>query len=582
MTFINIIARKILPLSLGLVVSFSITMKAQNCWLDAPSNIVYREAAGNATSSTLTCTDYKFIKINIHFMLKSNGSGNYREYDDGKTPANPSANGYWYAQSLVDEANLKLANNPQMRLPLGNTTPNPTISIRLVLSGVYFHRDDNFYNLTPNEFTSTLNNTYGININSEMNVYAQYHSAYANSGAFGGIASCIGPCATPWVKLAGIWNGPSSGSPPPVMAPLMNHEFGHNLGLNHSWSGDACSDTPDNLNEWCNLTSGSNNMMDYNCTQDAITPCQLTIMHSVVDNSYANYTVCCPSQPMTAPFSMRSQVCNNEKVYLDGSWRTTKPESGYTIEINKTNAYGSQTNLGNSYSQSFSGQYGLIDLSQLYTFVPGNFYKVKLTVTGSACNSGDTEETWIKIDNSTSFIQNQTISTTQSLFNICDYAIGTNVDGTQTSGNVVVTNTANLKVLSGQSIVVKTTTHFQSGSTVQLKADLNFATGTSYSYKSGAASNNSVTVQQADEQNEVFNIFPSPTAGIFEIAWLDKNINPTSMVIFNPMGQKILERNDFINVQNVSFDFSNYPNGVYFVRVFSNGEVFDKKMEILK
>ncbi|MFL5731488.1 MAG: zinc-dependent metalloprotease family protein, partial [Cytophagaceae bacterium] len=308
-------------------------------------------------------------------------------------------NGFWYAESLIASSNDKLANNQPMHLPLPNSIPNPATNIRLVLTGIYFHRDDNFYEYTlANRSSSDLNNTYGVNINSEINVFAQWHGLYGSNGGAGGIAACIGPCSIPWAKLVGIWNTSTSGHAPWEMGGCLNHEIGHNLGLLHTQQ-DALIDTPTHADLWsCNNPSGSNNLMDGNCEKDAITPLQLDMMHHVLDNYYANYVVCCTTVPVTAAFSMKSTVASNEKLYLDGSWRWGKYETGYTIDIYQTDAYGSQTNFGDSYSQTFSGQYGLIDLSDLYTFVPGNFYKIKLTVLGSGCNSGDTEEAWVKIE----------------------------------------------------------------------------------------------------------------------------------------------------------------------------------------
>ncbi|HXA00915.1 MAG TPA: M43 family zinc metalloprotease [Cytophagaceae bacterium] len=346
-------------------------------------------------------------------MLKSNGTGNYTEYNNGKIPATPAQNGFWYAQSLIDNSNIQLANNQHMNLPIGNITPNPATNIRVALTGVYFHRDDNNYYYTPsNKSSSSLNNTYGVNKNSELNVFVQQDTP---SVAYGGIAcglgNCWSTCTTPWIKLTGIWINTSatSGATPDQMGRTINHEIGHVLGLAHTFDGSSncavhqskCSDTPSHANAWVN---GSNNVMDNNAYQNAITPCQLAIMQNALDVYYRNFFACCSGYPLTAPVYVRSQVSGYQKVILNGSWRTNKPESDYQIEINKTDTYGSQNNSGEYYSKTFSGQYDLIDLTELYKFVPGNFYKIKLTVNGGNCNTNDSEEAWLKIENSTNFI----------------------------------------------------------------------------------------------------------------------------------------------------------------------------------
>jgi hypothetical protein len=71
-------------------------------------------------------------------------------------------------------------------------------------------------------------------------------------------------------------------------ATLLNHEIGHIFSLGHAWHEDGCPDTPNNPN--CYSVTGeapcdsiiSNNLMDYNNSQMAITPCQIGRMHLVI------------------------------------------------------------------------------------------------------------------------------------------------------------------------------------------------------------------------------------------------------------------------------------------------------------
>ncbi len=84
------------------------------------------------------------------------------------------------------------------------------------------------------------------------------------------------------IKLAGLYQSGQQGW---AYAGLLNHEIGHVLSLRHTWSGnDGCDDTPRHDNCW--ISAGdkkcSNNLMDYNAHQSAITPCQVARMHQVL------------------------------------------------------------------------------------------------------------------------------------------------------------------------------------------------------------------------------------------------------------------------------------------------------------
>jgi hypothetical protein len=92
-----------------------------------------------------------------------------------------------------------------------------------------------------------------------------------------------------WAKVTGsyhLWKYPQVVNGDTIkfgswnMSGLFIHELGHCLGLQHTWAGnDGCDDTPKNPGCWnygeppCDVVS--NNVMDYNAYQDAITPCQL-------------------------------------------------------------------------------------------------------------------------------------------------------------------------------------------------------------------------------------------------------------------------------------------------------------------
>lgn len=224
----------------------------------------------------------KYIRVNYHFMNAADSTKNY----NGKEA-------YRFAQSLTIEMNRDLKNNKQMWLPKGNNTPVLPLkfSYRLYTSpeykaekGVYCHYDEALYKYVhigyrhSNLFDRSVIHKYAVGIDSILNIFILPHhpdsvkSKTYTEGA-GGVA--IGNA----LKVAGLYE---TGQEAWAFRGITNHEIGHVLGLAHTWAyGDGCDDTPNNPNCWGRTKSGpckdkaSNNVMDYNASKRAWTPCQI-------------------------------------------------------------------------------------------------------------------------------------------------------------------------------------------------------------------------------------------------------------------------------------------------------------------
>ena len=223
----------------------------------------------------------KYIRINLHFMNSLDGKYNIPENEI-----------YEYAKDWIYAANDNLGKNMKMFLPHGNTTPALPIPYRYVITpdpgtpgdlGIYYHVDDELCYAVKTGRERNISDKrvikkYAVRADSVMNVFIQTHQLDSipsrtykpdiSGISLGSSVKIFGQ----WFKKPSVWD----------FRGIINHEIGHSLGLAHTWSGvDGCDDTPTNPNCWnvsdtppCD-TMLSNNMMDYNAHQAALTPCQI-------------------------------------------------------------------------------------------------------------------------------------------------------------------------------------------------------------------------------------------------------------------------------------------------------------------
>jgi len=229
--------------------------------------------------------DERLIRINFHFPDDSTRQNNFNR-GEGET----------FFTNMVNNSNYRFTKNKQMNLPEGNNTPvlQPRIQLKITASpsertddnGFYYEIDneDSFFinkGRNRNNYSRKIIKKHAIHSDTILNAFIMPHhpdslksKTYKTFGAGIALGSSI--------KLGGMYQ---LGKPDWAYATLLNHEVGHVFGLSHSWNNDGCDDTPKNPN--CYYKSGvppcdgavSNNLMDYNNSQMAITPCQLGRIH---------------------------------------------------------------------------------------------------------------------------------------------------------------------------------------------------------------------------------------------------------------------------------------------------------------
>ncbi len=243
-------------------------------------------------------TPHRFLKVNVHYFCRDDGSGNF----SGKEAIEQTYGMIW-------AANEHLANNQKMNLPPGNQIVPRKTRYSYVLtgrywvkgdSGIYVHKNTLLYDSLMRlryalNYRPTVLNKYFVSKDTVLNIFMiepnpdsikRGKMKMAGSGV--GYSNCINIYSAyfnsrhPVINDKGdtivvnhSWDGHGA----------LNHEIGHSLGLQHTWYGDECADTPDNQNCFGPETEGkckfwSNNVMDYNLCQCAFTACQLGKVHT--------------------------------------------------------------------------------------------------------------------------------------------------------------------------------------------------------------------------------------------------------------------------------------------------------------
>lgn len=221
----------------------------------------------------------RLIRVNFHVMNSRDSSHNFK-------PAEARV----FLKDLLRYANADLDTNVwNWRSPDG--TPVLRKGYRYVLTpqpkpdddGFYFHYDDSLYYYVSqgahmNNYDQKVVRKYQVGKDSILNIFLLVHQEDSiRSKTYR--ANRQGIALGTSLKMAGLFE---TKEPAQSSGGLMNHEIGHILTLQHAWMEDGCPDTPNHPNScWCWSEQppcrdhASDNMMDYNAYQIAMTPCQI-------------------------------------------------------------------------------------------------------------------------------------------------------------------------------------------------------------------------------------------------------------------------------------------------------------------
>lgn len=236
----------------------------------------------------------RHLRVNFHILNSADSSRNFRP-DEART----------YYKRLLDAANARLDSNARnWRSPEG--TPVLPRRYRYALTaqpgddGFYFHFDDSLYYFisqgkNQNNYTRKVIEKYAVGKDSIINIFAMVHPVDSiRSPTYR--ANAQGIALGTSLKIAGIYE---KKEPPQNFAGLLNHEIGHILSLSHAWIEDGCPDTDNHPNRCWDWTpeppcrdQATNNMMDYNAHQMALTPCQIGRIQALFANERSPVRKC--------------------------------------------------------------------------------------------------------------------------------------------------------------------------------------------------------------------------------------------------------------------------------------------------
>jgi len=244
----------------------------------------------------------KTMRVNLYFLLRTDGTGNFTETSDNYT--NRPYNGYLYAEDIIKKCNNRWNINFELRHMPDPPVPALPKKVQLQLCGVFFHRNTKDYDLYVDEFPPL---SFVENSGEVINIFITKKSG---GGAATGIGSTherirIGTAYSNYIMSV------DSNSTWYMYPNLYNHELGHILGLPHAiqscCSGKLCKDCDDRIADtpdfwqliemdylpcaW-NHILGSNNMMDYNADNHALSPMQISRMHACIDGAKLYYRNC--------------------------------------------------------------------------------------------------------------------------------------------------------------------------------------------------------------------------------------------------------------------------------------------------
>jgi len=356
----------------------------------------------------------KHIKVFLHYVMRSNGSGNFNKDDDGF--GNTNNNAYAFTKLLIKEVNKKLSQlHPNWRTPQGNVIATDA-NWRVVVSGINFIQDDALY-----EFDHFASGSAGPYLplrkdpNNNMNIFILNQAnrngtpSFTSGQAYRSSKMTIHTDRSYNNYVA--FNRNFEDFIIREAAGNFIHELGHVLDLNHDWNPQFCD--MELYSSSCN-SGCSNNYMSLNYAEAAwagsLSSCQIEHMIDDIERTHRT-TVIERSDNCTPQYSNSHLEVNTSSSSTD-FWLYTGnfDYNSYFIESYQTSCEGctnviNGTYLSSWYNKRSSDLEHKISLHDRTSrnFASDSWYRIKFVVR-DPCGNWIESNNWINSSQSNQIV----------------------------------------------------------------------------------------------------------------------------------------------------------------------------------